>query len=860
LYSGNDTARRDWLIIIISLLAGAWFFFDYGTHHPLSHADASLGNQSAINLGNDKLGNLGYLQPDVDFFSKFETRSNLLDQIQRNTDYHSFTSDQRRKSTFPVHHWRVDVIISGDEPDTSGSDLEQRNFEDAISLSIIFDQEGNWLEFRNPRNRLPYRLLSSDAISSVFELPDELLLEARNDSIALSIFSFEFDRFIPSDAYLHEDGVVQIGADHAREIAEYYIDQTGWPIAELQFENARLIPYGQFEAAELNFNFSDEEIDTELQLSAVISPAGSLLSLTAGFPGIEASGPSYVLNSLRVLLVIIFGFWLIILLYIRVRLRVIDIKSAILFAVLAGLAVPVFLILQWLHNQMMIPGPPGAIDIIWLLTIVGLSAAFVSLIFFTITVIGESVTRQNWIDKIRTMDLIRIGHFFNLPVGVVFIHSVSFGLILAAAWSAAYWFMPGAYISVGETFFSDGTYLAPLVRIVSVFFLCFITIQAVFLVLIGQLSGFTKNNFLKVVSAAAVFGILFPVLVDTGPAMESVVLNGMIGLGLSIIYVFRDFLTAMLSYFVFSLLLITADGWLMSASPDILIFYPAIGIILGFLIFGFVAVTRGKSVRELPKYVPEYIEDLAQEERIKQELQIARIVQQSFLPVSKPDLEGLDLAAICIPAYETGGDYYDFIRLDDQRVAITVGDVSGKGFQAAFYMTFIKGVLHALCQEYESTVPILRKANRLFRDNARKGTFISLIFGVINLRKNEFIFSRAGHNPLFYYREKENVIQTIKPNGLAIGMTDGELFENNINETKLKLEKGDMLILFTDGIVEAVNNRGDQYGDRRLERMIYFHHTKSAEEMVDQIIHDVEKFTDGARQHDDMTLLVIKQK
>ena len=860
MYSGNDTARRDWLILIISLLAGAWFFFDYGTHHPLSMADASLGNQGAITLGSEKLGNMGYLQPDVDYFSRFETRSTLLDQIQSRSEYQIFTSDHDRASAFPVYHWRVDVIFSGDEISAPTGDIEQRNFEDAISLSLIFDQEGRWLEFRNPRNHLPYRLFSSEALSSVIELPDDLIFQARDDSVALASFTFEFDRFLPLDSVIRENGVIQIGSDHARQIALFYLRQTGWPVDEIQFQNGRIIPYGQFEAAEVSFRYYDEEIDTELQLSTVISPTGSLLSLTAGYPGIETSGTSYVLNSLRVLLVIVFGFWLIILLYIRVRLRVIDIKSAILFAVLAGFAVPVFLILQWLYNQMMIPGTPGAIDIIWLITIVGLSAAFVSLIFFTITVIGESVTRQNWIEKIRTMDLIRIGHLFNLPVGVVFIHSVSFGLILAAVWSAAYWLLPNAYISVGETFFSDGTYLAPLVRIVSIFFLCFITIQAVFLVLIGQLSGWTKNNFLKVICAVAVFGILFPVLVDTGPALESVVLNGLIGLGLSIIYIFRDFLTTMLSYFVFSLLLITADGWLMTASPDSMIFYPALGVIMVFLIFGFVAISRGKSVKELPKYVPEYIEDLAQEERIKQELQIARKVQQSFLPVRKPDLEGLDLAAICIPAYETGGDYYDFIRLDEHRVAITVGDVSGKGFQAAFYMTFIKGVLHALCQEYESTVPILRKANRLFRENARRGTFISLIFGVINLKKNEFNFSRAGHNPLFYYREEDNVIQTIKPNGLAIGMTDGKLFENNIIETNIELRKGDILILFTDGIVEAVNNNGDQYGDHRLERMIYFHHTKSAEEMVDQIINDVEKFTDGAKQHDDMTLLVIKQK
>ena len=858
--SGKDTAKRDWLILIIGLLAGAWFFFDYGTHHPISQADASLGKEAAVSLGTDVISDLGYSQTDLEYISRFATRETLLDYIQQQTGFRTFFADNARSSAFPVYHWRVDLVSSAEDPDTPDNDIEQRDFDDLVTMTLTFSQGGEWLEFKNPNNRRPHRLLSAEVINHAFDLPGELLFAARSDSVALANFAFEFDRVLPDDTFIREDGVIQIGLNRARTMAGYYLERTGWPTDLLQFNTGRVIPFDDFEAAELLYSYRDEETGNHMRLAMTLAPAGALLSMEVDYPDIAPADPPYIINSLRILVVIVFGFWVPILLYIRIRLRVIDIKSGILFAVLAGLAVPLFLILQWLHEQMQIPGAPGAIDIIWLVTTVGLSAALVSLVFFAITVIGESLTRQNWTEKIQTMDLIRIGHFFNLPVGTVFVHAVSFGIIMAAAWSAAFWLLPGAYISVSNTFFSDTTFFAPLVRILSIFFLCFITIQAVFLVLIGQISGSSKNKLILVLTVTAIFAIMIPVLANTGPIIEAMMLNGLVGFGLSIIYLLRDFLTTMLSYFVFKLLLVTADGWLMVNSPDIMIFYPAIGLLFVFLVYGFIATTRGKSVKELPRYVPDYIEDLAQEERIKQELQIARKVQQSFLPVRKPELEGIDLAAICIPAYETGGDYYDFISLNEQQLAITVGDVSGKGFQAAFYMTFIKGVLHALCLDHTSTVPILKKANKLFRENARRGTFISLIYGVIDLNKQEFKFSRAGHNPLLYYREKENLLKSIKPNGLALGMTDGKLFEDNIVESIIRLEKGDMLVLFTDGIVEAVDNNGQQYGDQRLERMVYFHHSKSAEEMVEQIVKDVEKFADGAKQHDDMTLLVIKQK
>ena len=125
--------------------------------------------------------------------------------------------------------------------------------------------------------------------------------------------------------------------------------------------------------------------------------------------------------------------------------------------------------------------------------------------------------------------------------------------------------------------------------------------------------------------------------------------------------------------------------------------------------------------------MPSYIQELAQEERMKGELEIAYEVQASFLPRRMPMVEGLDLAAMCLPALEIGGDYYDFVELEKGRLAVVIGDVSGKGIQAAFYMTLVKGFFQTLCRMIDSPAELLRRLNVLFCENVPRGTFISMI-------------------------------------------------------------------------------------------------------------------------------------
>src|SRR5699024_2659983 len=183
-------------------------------------------------------------------------------------------------------------------------------------------------------------------------------------------------------------------------------------------------------------------------------------------------------------------------------------------------------------------------------------------------------------------------------------------------------------------------------------------------------------------------------------------------------------------------------------------------------------------------------------ERIKQELQIARDVQQSFLPIETPQFEHLEIAAICKPAYETGGDYYDFIQLDEKRIAVAIGDVSGKGIQAAFYMTFVKGIIHSLCSETQSPADLLAKANRLFYDSARRGTIISLVYGISHLEKRSFHFARAGHNPVLKMNGENGSVEELQPRGIGIGLTKDVFFDSNIEEVELKLSGDEALILY----------------------------------------------------------------
>jgi hypothetical protein len=276
------------------------------------------------------------------------------------------------------------------------------------------------------------------------------------------------------------------------------------------------------------------------------------------------------------------------------------------------------------------------------------------------------------------------------------------------------------------------------------------------------------------------------------------------------------------------------------------------------ILAGLVGYFRKVDIRDIQSYVPSYIIRREERERMLREFEIARRVQFSFLPREKPKLKGIDLASICIPAMEVGGDYYDFIELDDHRLGVVIGDVSGKGISAAFHMTLTKGFLKSQVKSGLSPREIMINLNELFYENVERGTFISMIYGIFDLNARTFTFARAGHNPLIIQKGLDENVDVLCPKGLALGLEKGTIFERIVEEYKIGIHTSDIFVFYTDGFSEAMNNRKEEFGEDRLQNILKKNSMPSAEHIINHIKAEIINFVGNAPQHDDMTMLVVK--
>ncbi|MFQ5677653.1 MAG: PP2C family protein-serine/threonine phosphatase, partial [bacterium] len=269
-------------------------------------------------------------------------------------------------------------------------------------------------------------------------------------------------------------------------------------------------------------------------------------------------------------------------------------------------------------------------------------------------------------------------------------------------------------------------------------------------------------------------------------------------------------------------------------------------------------VTSKITSKDFEHYVPEYVSRIAERERFLKELEIARTVQLRFLPQSIPELPHLDIACVCKPAMEVGGDYYDFLPNGDGNLGIVIGDVSGKGVSAAFYMTMAKGIIKTLSKRTNNPKQILTEMNAIFYENAPKDVFISVVYGLFDREKNKLFFARAGHNPVIVRKKRSQQPELLRPNGLAIGLERGQLFSQTIEEAVIPLEPDDVYVFYTDGISEAMNKNGDEFGEDRLRNVIAENGHCSAKDLIAKTTREIMKFSGNTEQHDDITMVVVK--
>ena len=265
---------------------------------------------------------------------------------------------------------------------------------------------------------------------------------------------------------------------------------------------------------------------------------------------------------------------------------------------------------------------------------------------------------------------------------------------------------------------------------------------------------------------------------------------------------------------------------------------------------------------------------LAQEalnnQRTQDELRIAALVQERLIPRQLPTDDWFEVATYAQAAKEVGGDFYDFLHLPGQKLAVLIGDVSGKGVTAAFHTAQMKGIFHALMQanplakkereRYPDPHRFMVQANEALTHCLERSSFITAAFYLIDYQAGGFSFARAGHCHTLYYHSIQEEVSYFRTEGLGLGIIRNAGYEKHVKTQFWDYNPGDVMVIYTDGIVEARDGEGNEYGEERLRLMLETCFYQSAEEINEHLRHDVQEFSRGQPLHDDQTLLVIKFK
>jgi serine phosphatase RsbU (regulator of sigma subunit) len=267
------------------------------------------------------------------------------------------------------------------------------------------------------------------------------------------------------------------------------------------------------------------------------------------------------------------------------------------------------------------------------------------------------------------------------------------------------------------------------------------------------------------------------------------------------------------------------------------------------------------SFNQMTTSVVDLLRDVEVKERLQEELRIAHRIQMSLLPTGPIGVEGVSVTAICRPAREVGGDYYDLFPLGARRLGVLVADVAGKGTSAALYMAELKGLMLALSQTHHSPRELLIEANRIIAANIDARSFITMTYAVFDLERGVVAYARAGHTPLIHLPgQGPRSASVLTPEGMVLGLKidSGELFSRVLEERAQDLSPGDLFVFYTDGISEAMNVESECFEESRLGALVEQYGHLSCDEIRQHVFDELGAFTRGASQHDDMTMILVR--
>ncbi len=240
--------------------------------------------------------------------------------------------------------------------------------------------------------------------------------------------------------------------------------------------------------------------------------------------------------------------------------------------------------------------------------------------------------------------------------------------------------------------------------------------------------------------------------------------------------------------------------------------------------------------------------------QLESELELSQVIQRGLLPQTLPSIDGLNIAAFSRPAQILGGDYFDFMNFKDGAHGLVMADVSGHGVSAGMFMSSLQTAFQTLVPDANSPLEVLERINRLYIHNINFTTFVTIFFGKYDPQTRILTYANAGHNSAYLYRMKTDQEIWLRPTGPAIGLMEGFVIRNE----DVKLEPGDILLLYTDGITEASNHQGTLWGEDNLADIIRANTSSSAEQLIQKILVAMKDHTGGNPFADDVTLVITK--
>ena len=257
---------------------------------------------------------------------------------------------------------------------------------------------------------------------------------------------------------------------------------------------------------------------------------------------------------------------------------------------------------------------------------------------------------------------------------------------------------------------------------------------------------------------------------------------------------------------------------------------------------------------DLKGHMDELQRTTAEKERFAKELEIAKGIQQSFLPDAAPTIAGIEIAAKNIPALEVGGDFYDFIPLGKDRWGLVIADVSGKGVPAALFMALSRTLIRASTLANADPAAAIGHANQLICEDSKTDMFVTLFYAILDSRAMTLDYVNAGHNPPLLLKGTSSDVVLLRAQGIALGLTD----DVDLQTVRVDLRPGDVLVLYTDGVTEAINDREEEFGEQRLLIVITENRMLPAAELLEKILAAINSFAGNRPQHDDITLMVLR--